>query len=88
MAEIDVFAVPADWQFYHAILDYQSGRIEVAGEPHGSCRVPTITLHIVNKKGSATLYLNADDASEVWTALGMAIANAGKPPEAKTLIAD
>lgn len=88
-AGVDVFVLPDSWAFYQATLGFDAGIVEVAGEPHGSVAVPTITLHMELKKESATLFLTADEASEIWTALGHAIHTAsGKDPVKVELIRD
>lgn len=88
--EADIFIMPDDWSFYQATLAYNDNDlVEIAGEPFGSVAEPTVTLHIEGPQGSATLFLDAAEASEVWTALGDAIKNAsGKDPARVELICD
>ena len=84
----DVFVMPDDWKFYQCDLGFgEHTFVSVAGEPHGSVAIPTITLDVTSKGGFATIYLDASEASEIWTTLGHAIATAsGKPPVPATFI--
>jgi hypothetical protein len=76
-------------QFYQADLEYDGGHVSIAGEPFGSCSTPTVTLNIRTKDADAVLFLSAEDALEIWTALGWAIHTAsGKEPAPVELISD
>lgn len=83
----DVFVLPDAWAFYQAELGFDTGFVVIAGEPHGSCATPTITVDVTSKRGNVTLFLDAAEASEMWTAIGDAIANAsGTAPRRVALI--
>lgn len=85
MADVDVFALPSDWQLYQAELGFGGDDLDlvtIAAEPHMSVAVPTITLDIAKADGkSTTVFLSAVEAEEIWTSLGFAIRNAtGRDP--------
>ncbi|MEO1206414.1 MAG: hypothetical protein AAFV45_08775 [Pseudomonadota bacterium] len=91
MENVDVFVVPDDWQFYQAELGLRAGHITVAAEPHVSgSAVVTLDAMSIQHNGetqNATLFMSADEALEIWTALGHAIANAsGEAPKPVKLV--
>lgn len=77
MIDVEVFVLPDEWKFYQCELRFGDNcGVCVAGEPFGSVATPTITVDVVTKRGHVTLYLDASEASEMWTALGYAIRTA------------
>lgn len=87
MADVDVFVLPDDWKFYQCELGFGASHVTVAGEPHGSCATPVVTVDIQTKVESATIFLDAQEATELWTALGHAIrTSSGAEPKPAELI--
>lgn len=86
--DIDVHVIDGS-QFYQADLGYDGGHVSIAGEPFGSCSTPTVTLNVETKRAGTVLFLRAEEALEIWTALGRAIkVSSGKEPTPVQLISE